>query len=83
MYQRYYEGYGDNNTIEQVTQQNVENQICTTDADIQIAKKNDGIFGSLKLDDILLIGILIVMLNDDCDDKLMLIIIGFLFISGL
>lgn len=83
MYQRYYEGYGDNNTIEQIAEQNVINQICTTDADIQIAKKNDGIFGSLKLDDILLIGILIVMLNDDCDDKLMLIIIGFLFISGL
>ena len=83
MYQRYYDGYGDNNTIEQITEQNVESQICTTDTDIQIAKKNDGIFGSLKLDDILLIGILIVMLNDDCDDKLMLIIIGFLFISGL
>ena len=83
MYQRYYDGYNSINATEEKAEQNTLNEICTTDTDIQIAKKNDGIFGALKLDDILLIGILIVMLNDDCDDKLMLIIIGFLFVSGL
>ena len=87
MYQRYYDGYGDVNAVqtpeEPIQNETFSNEICVADNEIQIAKKNDGILGSLKLDDILLIGILIVMLSDDCDDKLMLIIIGFLFVSGL
>ena len=88
MYQRYYDGYGrrqndEFSEPEIIPSETLPEKICIADNNIQISKRNEGILSSLKLDDILLIGILLVMLNDDCDDKLMLIIIGFLFISGI
>jgi len=77
LYQRYYDGYPECEAL------NNDTELCEIQPKAEIASKPNNIFGSLKLDDILLLGILIVMLNDDCDDKLMLIIIGFLFVSGL
>ena len=77
MYQRYYDGYPEyENTVS-------DTELCEIQPKAEIAGKPNNIFGSLKLDDILLLGILIVMLNDDCEDKLMIVIIGFLFVSGL
>ena len=37
----------------------------------------------LKLDDLIIIGIIFMLLKDDCDDKLLLLALGYLFISGL
>ena len=48
--------------------------------------KGSGIFGKLfnnfKFDDLLLLGILFLLLNEDCDEDLIVIIL-FIFISGL
>jgi len=41
------------------------------------------IFGDLKNDDIILLVIIFVLLIDDCEDKLLLIALGFIFFSGL
>ena len=41
------------------------------------------IFGDLKNDDIILLVIIFVLLIDDCEDKLLLIALGFIFLSGL
>ena len=44
----------------------------------------DGKFlGKFELDDIILIAIIVMLLTNDCDDKLLLLAIGFVFISGI
>ncbi len=42
-----------------------------------------GLFPNFALDDVILLGILIVLLHDGTDDNILLIIIGFLFLTGL
>ena len=38
--------------------------------------------GPLAVDDILLIGVFLLLLQEDSDDKLMLIVIGFVLVAG-
>ena len=40
-------------------------------------------FGGLKNDDIILLVIIFILLLDDCEDKLLLTALGFIFFSGL
>lgn len=53
------------------------------------SKKNfnifeDGkLFGKFETDDIILIAVVLILLADDCDDKLLLLAIGFIFASGI
>ncbi len=82
MYQRYYDGYNEPTELQP--------EICSAPAptsqnavEIAAAQKPKSIFGSFEADDILLIGVLLLLLHENCDDKLMLVIIGFLFVSGL
>ena len=42
-----------------------------------------GLFPNFALDDVILLGILIVLLHDGTDDNILLIVIGFLFLAGL
>ena len=42
-----------------------------------------GLFPNFALDDVILLGILIVLLHDGTDDTILLIAIGFLFLTGL
>lgn len=42
-----------------------------------------GLFPNFELDDVILLGILIVLLHDGTDDNILLIVIGFLFLAGL
>ncbi len=42
-----------------------------------------GILGDLKTDDIILIVIALALLIDDCDDKLLLIALAFVFFSDM
>lgn len=42
----------------------------------------DSFLPSLQLDDIILLGIVLVMLHDGTDDKLLLVIIGIVFLLG-
>ena len=49
-------------------------------------RKPDGIGGFLKnlqTDDIILIAVIFALLIDDCDDKLLLIALGFVFCSDM
>ncbi len=43
----------------------------------------NGLIPNLKSDDIILLVIIFVLLIDDCEDKLLLIALGFIFFSGL
>ena len=45
--------------------------------------KPTGILGKLETDDIILIAIILILLYDECDDKLLLAAIAFVFISGI
>ena len=44
---------------------------------------NNNFLGDLKNDDIILLVVIFVLLIDDCEDKLLLIALGFIFFSGL
>lgn len=44
-------------------------------------EKNGGLLDNIKTDDIILLVVVLVLLMDDCDDKLLLIALGFIFIS--
>ena len=41
----------------------------------------NGLFDKIETDDIILLIVVLVLLLDDCDDKLLLLAIGFVFIS--
>ncbi len=45
--------------------------------------KDGKLFGKFELDDVILIAIIIILLVDDCDDKLLLLALGFIFLSGI
>lgn len=50
----------------------------------QIGFLRDGkVLGKFEVDDIILIVIAIILLADDCDDKLLIFALGFVFLSGL
>lgn len=56
--------------------------------DVHIKKNNQttdikSFFKNLETDDIILIAIAFLLLADDCDDKMLLLAIGFIFISGI
>ncbi len=97
MYRRYYDGYGEN---ELLNNEIALNSVIDNPSDIVIDTRDDestddlssleistksigqrGIFSSLYIDDLLLLGVLFILLSQDCDDKLILIIIGFVFVS--
>lgn len=44
---------------------------------------NGKIFGKFELDDVLLLVVILVLLADECDDNLLLLALGFVFISGI
>ena len=43
----------------------------------------DGLFDNMALDDIILLGIVLILLHDGTNDTLLLIIIGIIFLEGL
>ncbi len=45
--------------------------------------KDGKLLGKFELDDVILIAIIIILLVDDCDDKLLLLALGFIFVSGI
>ena len=45
--------------------------------------QNGKLFGKLENDDIILIVVVLILLADDCDDKLLLLALGFIFLSGM
>ena len=45
-------------------------------------EKNEGLLSNLQNDDIVLLIIIFILLMDDCEDKLLLAALGFIFFSG-
>lgn len=90
MYTRYYDNYEERarkNTVEsemaetQQTEVSPDNEIQSGD-EIAVAGSPFGILSGIKTDDIILIGLLILVLSDGCDDYLLPIILGFLLINN-
>ena len=52
-----------------------DNEICKSD-------KNNKLFGKFENDDIILAIVVIMLLANDCDDKLLLLALAFVFFSG-
>ncbi len=84
MYRRYYDGY-DYEPEEAVAVPYEVKEVCDEPEQISAKVASADIktpFGNLGIDDILLIGVLILLLHEGCDDTPMLLIIGFLLLAG-
>ncbi len=55
---------------------------CKEDSQKPIKKKekNDGLLANLETDDLILLIVILALIIDDCDDKILLIALGFIFI---
>lgn len=85
MYRRY---YSVNDMPQMQTKSKCEQKKDVCLDKVHIEKKNQAgsigsIFKNLETDDIILIAIALLLLADDCDDKMLLIAIAFIFISGI
>lgn len=83
MYQRYYDGY-DSCILKDEALPEQSGTLCISEKTDEIALcKNDlGAFASLAVDDIILLGVLILLLLEGSDDRLLFIIIGALLFAG-
>ena len=86
MYKRYYSGYEDSDLqeiapvkVQECEMEQVEDCQSSLTSFGSINKK---VLGPLAVDDILLIGVFLLLLQEDSDDKLMLIVIGFVLVAG-
>ena len=85
MYRRY---YSVNDMPQMLTREDREKKTQKSCEDVHIEKKSKptdekSFFSKLETDDIILIAIALLLLADDCDDKMLLIAIAFIFISGV
>ena len=82
MYRRY---YSVNDMPQIITNNKNEQKPQKKCDDVHIERKREEkkLFGNLETDDIILIAIALLLLADDCDDKMLLIAIAFVFISGV
>ena len=87
MYQRYYDSY-DNcgkdiqaDTVCGLEQSSVCDESALSNVSGLLSRCNSDIKHPAP-DDILLIGVLLLLLLEGCDDSLMIIIIGFVLLSG-
>ena len=85
MYRRYY-SVNDMPQMQIKSKCEPKKEECTEN--LHIEKKNQtgdirSFFKNLEADDIILIAIALLLLADDCDDKMLLVAIAFIFISGI
>ena len=85
MYRRY---YSVNDMPQMVTNDNKEQKLQKKCDEVHIERKKERVeekklFGKFENDDIILIAIALLLIADDCDDKMLLIAIAFVFISGV
>ncbi len=87
MYTRYYDNYEQRAKKPQPETDTHEKepeeitQEAPASGEIAVAGSPLGILSGLKTDDIILIGLLILVLSDGCDDYLLPVILGFLLIN--
>ena len=80
MYRRYYSV----NDMPQLVNKDYQKPKEKSSNEIHTIKQKDsGFLSKLENDDIILIAIALLLLADDCDDKLLIIAIAFIFISGI
>lgn len=81
------EGSGYSSENEHITENKQSHSRDDVKCEITPSRENGGflhdLFGGLKNDDIILLVIIFILLLDDCEDKLLLITLGFIFFSGL
>lgn len=95
MYKRYYSGYEDSDEIQSVDEivgDCDESALASDVSDVSVASfpsfpsvdsiGTQKVFGNFAIDDIILIGVFLFLLEEECDDKLMLIVIGFILVMG-
>lgn len=68
----------DNHYVDNCTDDAREKHKCQKDS----LSFFDSILPNLDLDDIILIGIILILLHDGTDDKLLLVIVGVIFLLG-
>lgn len=84
MYQRYYDGYDGCVLMDETDNVQCNTPcICSDAGEIAVCKKDSGIFSSLAVDDIILFGVLILLLSEGSDDRLLFIIIGVLLFAPI
>ncbi|MBQ8525480.1 MAG: hypothetical protein IJ460_02005 [Clostridia bacterium] len=83
MYKRYYSDYDDSGCEEISVLPAVRDEGEITALCIPSENATEKrLFGSLAIDDILLICIFLFLLQEECEDKLMLTVVGFIILSG-
>lgn len=79
MYRKYY-SYNDMPQPVYPVNNNSKQEIINKD---KSDKKEKKFLANFENDDIILVAVLIMLFANDCDDKLLLLTIAFVFISGL
>ena len=78
-----YKSYHYNDMPRAVLAPSKEQSACNEPAQCEKQFSLNSLLGDLKNDDIVLLVIIFILLIDDCDDKLLLIALGFIFFTGL
>ena len=82
MYKRYYGGYDDcSEAREEILPCPCKNDFAESGTCLTSNEKK--LFGNFEADDLLLICIFLFLLMEQCEDKLVLALIGFVLISGI
>lgn len=84
MYRKY---YSYNDMPKPIYEQQPRNEQCTApihkkEQELCESNKNNKLFGLFDNDDIILAIVIIILLGNDCDDKLLLLALAFIFFSG-
>ena len=83
MYRRYYSVNDMPQLVTKCEKEQKPQKACK-EVHIENQKREEkSFFSKLETDDIILIAIALLLLADDCDDKMLLLAIAFVFISGI
>lgn len=69
-------------TTEQATKKALDSAPAAVSAVSRKPKRNN-ITGSIAHDDLMLAMVILILLMEDCDDKLLLLVLCFVFLSGI
>lgn len=81
MYRKYYSYNDMPRPVYNQTKQSAPEKPCNNEPKL-IPTENEKRFGNFESDDIILAVVIFMLLANDCDDKLLLLAIAFIFISG-
>ena len=85
MYRKYY-SYNDMPQLikHEPPKEAEKEEICEVSAEKCDSHDEPGkLFGKFELDDVIIAAVILALLMDDCDDNLLLIALGFVFLTGI